>query len=79
MRSTLRSLQSDESYAVREVSREDGMEYVIDFGAHVDTVDVLDDAVIVVPPEGDQFEIPLPRDQAHAFMKNGVLTIEVRE
>ncbi|WP_435358740.1 DUF7127 family protein [Haloarchaeobius sp. DFWS5] len=41
------------------------------------TVDVVGDTVIVVPTgDSDQFEIEVP-GPAQAFIKNGVLTIEV--
>ena len=46
------------------------------------SVDVLDDAAIVVVEEGEesrQIELPLPDGEAQAFITNGVLTIEVRQ
>jgi len=47
-----------------------------DFGPGRDaSVDVLDDAVIVVV-DGEQYDLELSGD-ARAFIRNGVLTIEV--
>lgn len=46
------------------------------------SIDVLDDAVIVVVEDGDephQLELDLPEEGAEAFITNGVLTIEVRQ
>jgi hypothetical protein len=62
-----------------DVSRfeyEDSVVLAADFG-YVDSssVDVVGDTVIVVA-DGEQFDIDLDGD-ARAFMKNGILTIEV--
>lgn len=62
-----------------DVSRfeyEDSVVLAADFG-YVDSssVDVVGDTVIVVA-DGEQFDIELDGD-ARAFMKNGILTIEV--
>lgn len=49
-------------------------------GAGDATVDVVDDTAIVVieTPEGErQEEFELPEGEARAFIRNGVLTIEV--
>jgi len=40
-------------------------------------VDVLDDTVIVVGPEDEQVELAVPSTPTRAFIKNGVLTIEM--
>jgi HSP20 family molecular chaperone IbpA len=40
-------------------------------------VDVLDDTVIVVTPGDDQFELSVPATPTTAFIRNGVLTIEM--
>ena len=40
-------------------------------------VDVLGDTVIVVRPDGEQFELSVPATPTHAFIRNGVLTIEM--
>ncbi|MFC7079826.1 DUF7127 family protein [Halorussus caseinilyticus] len=54
---------------------------VADLGVGNDaTVDVLDDAAIVVFEDDDearQIELQLPESGAEAFITNGVLTIEV--
>ena len=66
----------DENVAVREVAYDDRVVWAIDFGRDVDaTVDVVDDTAFVIA-SGDQYEFDLA-DDARAFMKNGVLTIEV--
>lgn len=43
------------------------------------SVEVLDDAVIVVDGNEDQYEFELPEGDAEAFMENGILTIDVTE
>ena len=48
------------------------------------SVDVVGDTVIIVTDDDEQYEFELPvsgddGESAQAFMKNGVLTIEVRE
>ena len=40
-------------------------------------VDVLGDTVIVVRPDGEQFELSVPATPTRAFIRNGVLTIEM--
>ncbi|MFC6952805.1 DUF7127 family protein [Halorubellus litoreus] len=40
-------------------------------------VDVLGDTVIVVRPDGEQFELSVPSTPTRAFIRNGVLTIEM--
>jgi hypothetical protein len=50
---------------------------VVDVGAGVEgSVDVVDGTAIVVVGD-DQYELALPEGTASAFMKNGVVTIEV--
>ena len=62
-----------------DVSRfeyDDSVVLAADFGyVESSSVDVVDNTVIVVA-DGEQFDIELD-DDARAFMKNGVLTIEV--
>ncbi|MDQ2051592.1 Hsp20/alpha crystallin family protein [Natronolimnohabitans sp. A-GB9] len=89
---TLDQFTRDEGVVARQYEYDDGSVLAVDFGAeHPEaSVDVADDTVIVVvestdrsddgSPEGDeQYELELPEgaDDAHTFMKNGVLTIEV--
>ena len=40
-------------------------------------VDGLDDTVIVVTPDGEQFELSVPSTPTRAFIRNGILTIEM--
>jgi hypothetical protein len=65
-----------ENIDVSRFEYEDSVVLAADFG-YVDSssVDVVDDTVIVVA-DGEQYDIDLDGD-ARAFMKNGVLTIEV--
>jgi len=66
---------------VRQYDYEDRSTIVADLGpgtADV-SVEVLDDAVIVVDGNGEQYEFELPEGDAEAFMKNGVLTIDVTD
>jgi hypothetical protein len=63
---------------VRRFEYDDVVVFAADVGV-ADAVDVVDETVIVVA--GDQqydFELPEGED-AQAFIKNGVLTVEVRE
>ena len=70
----------DDERPLSQYRYDDGMVFAVDFGAAgADAaVDVVDDTVIVVL-EDDQVELELPAavDDAQAFIKNGVLTIEV--
>jgi hypothetical protein len=65
-----------ENIDVSRFEYEDSVVLAADFG-YVDSssVDVVGDTVIVVA-DGEQFDIELDGD-ARAFMKNGILTIEV--
>lgn len=40
-------------------------------------VDVLGDTVMIVRPDGAQFELSVPAPPTRAFIRNGVLTIEI--
>lgn len=67
---------------VRRYEYEDDDVIVVDLGADRDaTVDVVDgSAIVVVERDGsdpEQLEIDLPDGDAQAFIRNGVLTIEV--
>ncbi|RQG86183.1 Hsp20/alpha crystallin family protein [Natrarchaeobius halalkaliphilus] len=65
--------------AVRRYEYDDHSMLAVDFGPRSEaTVDLVGGTVIVVDG-GDQYELELPDDagDAHTFMKNGVLTIEL--
>ena len=64
---------------VRPVDEGDRYAIVFDFGPGRDniTCDVLDDVIIIVDGDGEQYELPIPGSTARTFMKNGILTIEV--
>jgi len=66
---------------VRRYDYDDGTTIAADLGAEKTevTVEVLDDAVIVVDGNEEQYEFDLPDGDAEAFMKNGILTIDVTE
>lgn len=70
---------ADDDTVLRRYEYDDGPVIVADLGPGNDgTVDVVDGTAIVVL--GDhQVEIDLPMGPARAFMKNGVVTIEVEE
>lgn len=70
--------QLTDDVPVRRFERDDGT-FVLatDFGVATDaTVDVVDETAIVVVGS-EQYDIDLPAGDAHTFMKNGVLTVEV--
>ncbi|WP_290813408.1 Hsp20/alpha crystallin family protein [Halovivax sp.] len=77
---TLEQLTADQDAVVRHYEYDDGAVVAVDFGpASTDaSVDVVDDTAIVVVGER-QYDIDLPADagDAHTFIKNGVLTIDV--
>lgn len=62
---------------VRRYEYDDVLVVAADVGAgHEGAVDVVDGTAIVVVGE-DQHELDLPAGEARAFMKNGVVTVEV--
>jgi hypothetical protein len=69
-------LAGDDEQLVREYDYEDGTVIAAELGRNA-TVDVVDGVDIVVFEDGEQVEIDLPSDEVGAFMRNGVLTIEV--
>lgn len=71
-------MQQIEGGVVRRYDYEDRMVLVADLGAGVDgAVDVVGSTAIVVAGD-DQHEFDLPEGEtAQAYMKNGVVTIEV--
>jgi len=66
---------------VRRYDYEDRTTIAADLGAERTdvSIEVLDDAVIVVDGNDEQYEFDLPAGDAEAFMKNGILTIDVTE
>ncbi|WP_254530734.1 DUF7127 family protein [Natrinema gelatinilyticum] len=79
---TLEQFTREDGQLARRYEYDDGTVFAVDFGTTgADaSVDLVDDTVIVVF-EDDQYEIELPETaaDAHTFIKNGVLTIEVEE
>lgn len=72
----LREQLAEKDVDVRRYEYDDRVVLAADFGyAPSASVDVVDDTVIVVI-DGEQFDVEVDGD-AQAFMKNGVLTIEV--
>ena len=69
----------ESDHMVRRYEYEDGPVIAVDFGTSDDaSVEVVDDTVIVVH-EDEQYELDVPRQasDAQAFIKNGVLTIDL--
>ncbi|ELZ09760.1 Hsp20/alpha crystallin family protein [Natrinema thermotolerans] len=79
---TLDQFTREEGQLARRYEYDDATVMAVDFGTDVGdvSVDVVDDTAIVVLAD-DQYEIELPAaaGDAHTFMKNGVLTIELEE
>ncbi|ELY95060.1 hypothetical protein C483_01811 [Natrialba hulunbeirensis JCM 10989] len=77
---TLEQFSNNEEQVARRYQYDDKLVLVVDFGADIadSAVDVVDGTVLAVL-DGTQYEIELPdgADDAHTFIKNGVLTIEV--
>ncbi|WP_255167498.1 DUF7127 family protein [Natrononativus amylolyticus] len=75
---TLEQLARDDGHMVRQYQYDDETVLAIDFGGSDAAVDVADGTVIVVTAD-DQYEFDLPdhATDAHTFIKNGVLTIEM--
>lgn len=64
--------------AVRSVRHDDGRAIVADLGPDASdaVVDVVDETAIVVQ-DGEAFDVELPGAAERAFIRNGVLTIEL--
>jgi hypothetical protein len=56
---------------------DDAIVVVADLDVTDADVDVLGDTVIVVRPDGEQFELSVPETPTRAFIRNGVLSIEM--
>ncbi|THE64213.1 Hsp20/alpha crystallin family protein [Salinadaptatus halalkaliphilus] len=75
---TLDNIVHSEDALVRRYQYDDRTVLAVDLGPTTEpSVDVVDDTVIVVVDD-DQYELDLPVDanDAHTFIKNGVLSIE---
>lgn len=66
---------------IRRYDYDDKTTIAADLGAETTgvSVEVLDDAVLVVDGNEVQYEFDLPQGDAEAFMENGILTIDVTE
>ena len=79
---TLEQLARDTGQMVRQYEYDDSEVVAVDFGTEKAgaSVDVVDGSVIVVfADEQREFDLPADAADAQAFMKNGVLTIELEE
>jgi len=67
---------------VRRYEYDDGAQLAVDFGGEFAdaTIDVVDGtAIIVYGDEQLELELPAGVNEAHTFMKNGVLTIDLED
>lgn len=77
---TLEQFTRNEGQLARRYEYDDDTVLVVDFGTDVAdaSVDVVDETVIVVVGEEQyEFELPDGASDAHTFIKNGVLTVEL--
>lgn len=76
----LKQFVADDERPVRTVPREDGRQVVADLGDDGDdpSVEVVGDTVIVARDE-DEFDVELQEPVERAFIRNGVLTIDVED
>lgn len=76
----METLRSVDEATTRRYEYDDGsLVFVGDLGVGTEAaLDVVDGTAIVVTDE-EQFEFELPEEGAQAFIRNGVLTIEVEE
>lgn len=64
---------------VRTVQTDDGVRHVVDLGPGTSgAVDVVGDTVLVVLAD-EQYELSVTEGDAQAFIRNGVLTIDVED
>jgi len=68
--------ERDDQFARRYVY-DDTVVVAADLDATDAAVDVLEDTVIVVGDDGDQFELDVASTPTRAFIRNGVLTVEM--
>ncbi|PSQ16727.1 hypothetical protein BRD00_09885 [Halobacteriales archaeon QS_8_69_26] len=65
---------------VREYDYGETRVFAVDLGRSDATVDVVDDTAIVAFEDGDQIDLSVPSGaEVDAFIRNGILTIEVTE
>jgi len=76
----LQQFQRESDVTYRVVETDGGVQHVVDLGADATdaSVDVVGDTAIVVVGD-DQYDLTLPEGDARAFMRNGVLTIDVED
>ncbi|NGM69307.1 Hsp20/alpha crystallin family protein [Natronolimnobius sp. AArcel1] len=77
---TLEQFTRNGGQIARRYDYGDGTVLAVDFGTSaVDTSVDLADGTIIVVADDEQYEFELPdgADDAHTFMKNGVLTVEL--
>lgn len=68
---------TEQEGAVAQYDYGDEIVLVADIGPETDgSVDVVDGTAMIVA-NGDQYEFDIPEGDAQAFIKNGVVTIEV--
>ncbi|SFC49724.1 hypothetical protein SAMN05444422_10990 [Halobiforma haloterrestris] len=76
----LEQFTGSDGQPARRYEYDDGVVFAVDFGPEFGdaAVDLVEDTVIVVVDE-DQYEFELPdgAGDAHTFIKNGVLTVEL--
>jgi len=66
-----------EDVPLRRYEYSDALVFAADLGVVGDTsVDVVDETVIVVA-DGEQYDFEVPDGNAQAFIRNGVLTVEM--
>lgn len=76
----LEQFTRNEGQVARRYQYDDAVVFAVDFGATApeSSVDLVDETVIVVVGEDQyDFELPEAADDAHTFIKNGVLTVEL--
>jgi len=75
----LHDIASAEDGVVRTFDYNDATTYAVDLNDDDGAVDVLEDTVIVVVGD-DEYDVDVPEGtDVQAFIKNGVLTIEVSD
>ena len=77
---TLEQFTRNDGQVARQYDYDDGTVLAVDFGTDASdaSVDLVDGTVIVVyDDEQYEFELPDGASDAHTFIKNGVLTVEL--
>jgi hypothetical protein len=76
----LNQFTRDDERIVRRYEYDDGTVVAVDFGtATADATADLADGTVIVVADDDQYEFDLPdgATDAHTFIRNGVLTVEL--